>query len=62
LVAIVLEQTTIPPALDWEQLISSAGSALATVILAGVGVYGAFGIRTLCGGATGLDRHAVDGR
>jgi hypothetical protein len=61
LVGAVVQQTTIPPSLDWQQVISSSGSALATVILVGVGVYGTLRIRTLCDGATGVDRRAVGG-
>jgi len=55
LVGVVLLQATIPSSLDWQEVISNSGSTLATVILAGVGVYGALHIRTLCDGATGLD-------
>lgn len=62
LVGVVLLQTTIPSSLDWQEVISNSGSALATVILAGVGVYGALHIRTLGDGASGLERHAGDGR
>jgi hypothetical protein len=61
-VGVVLQQTAIPPSLDWQEVISSSGSALATVILAGVGIYGVFRIRVLCEDITGLDRHAADGR
>jgi hypothetical protein len=61
LVGVVLLQATIPSSLDWQQVISNSGSVLATVILAGLGVYGALHLRTRCDGATGLDGHAVDG-
>jgi hypothetical protein len=62
LVGVVLQERTIPSSLDWQELISSAGSALATVILAGVGGYGVLRIRELCEGIRDLDGHAGDGR